>query len=370
MGNIHSLEQLGSSGSLLIDNIKWDVIDREVYQDNSVEKDIQWTIESDNKDDTHYLILSQSKEGQAKLREVLITHSIEIGDVNYQTKDDKWTTPHWAAFKEKDSLATPPEIIRYGQEVFELDDSTSDRAVDDDGNKVERLTWDYYNKSRSKNLTIEVWKEEDADYYEAYIADLIDERYIKFLDEEVNPEKSTHKSISIWKSIKSKITRKNLRNLLILIPIVFFAIPFWFSTVIGCPLDIIISFYVPLIMVFGFLIICEGDYLPLLKAMPMALAIIPLMIIKTPSYYYVFAFFACGYVLNKIFYGSNINIKEGKKIIASTTATFISFWLASFFHYFKYAPAMHTAEEFLITLAIPIIGTVICSTAYYFVEKA
>ncbi|MDP2866145.1 MAG: hypothetical protein Q8O90_07875, partial [Elusimicrobiota bacterium] len=74
----------------------------------------------------------------------------------------------WRSFKGKDSMAAAPQTVRFDGLDFSLDGQTEGRAEDDEGNTVDKLTWDYYDPARTRNLAIEVWKEPDADYYEAY----------------------------------------------------------------------------------------------------------------------------------------------------------------------------------------------------------
>ncbi len=144
------------------DSRDWEVTDRDVYRGSADYGETQWEL-SPGYGSPYYLVRSlENKDGGTE--EIWIcTKETGIGGVQYLSPSGDWIN-----FKEQDSLQTPPGRARYGEVELSLDGETKGRAEDDEGSTVTKLTWDYFDSTRRRNIAIEVWKESDADYYEAY----------------------------------------------------------------------------------------------------------------------------------------------------------------------------------------------------------
>ena len=144
------------------DWVRWNSADWEVTSRTSCGdagySELQWELTPDS-GPARYLVMSRGTGGEAWV----CTVQTGIGGVECETLPDSWRP-----LREKDSLEKAPVKLRFSGVDFAFDGGTSGEAEDDDGNTVTKLTWDYYDQTRARNLAIEIWKEDDADYFEAY----------------------------------------------------------------------------------------------------------------------------------------------------------------------------------------------------------
>ncbi|OGR63045.1 MAG: hypothetical protein A2X31_00590 [Elusimicrobia bacterium GWB2_63_22] len=140
----------------------WEVTDRDVYKGSSDYSEIQWELSADGGGERYLLLSRENKEGRTE-EAWICTEQTSVGSVEYAAG-----AGDWRAFQDQDSLPEAPAAVRLGGVDFTFDGESRGPAEDDEGNTVVKLTWDYYDKSRRRNLAIEIWKEPDADYYEAY----------------------------------------------------------------------------------------------------------------------------------------------------------------------------------------------------------
>ncbi|MBI4351231.1 MAG: DUF4178 domain-containing protein [Elusimicrobia bacterium] len=156
------LEDLRVGDWVRWDSRDWEVTDRDNYRESSDYLETQWELQTGS-GPAHYLVLSREKKAAGTEEVWVCTRRTAIGGVQLPAKSGGWR-----GFKGKDSMEAAPEKVRFDGLEFSLDGRTEGRAEDDEGDTVDKLTWDYYDPTRSRNLAIEVWKEPDADYYEAY----------------------------------------------------------------------------------------------------------------------------------------------------------------------------------------------------------
>lgn len=140
----------------------WEVTERSTYRESSDYFETQWELQPEA-GTTHYLVRSQEKKPDGVEEVWVCTRQTAIGGVQVEAKSGGWR-----GLKGKDSMAAAPAKVKFSGLEFSLDGQTEGRAEDDEGDTVDKLTWDYYDPTRSRNLAIEVWQEPDADYYEAY----------------------------------------------------------------------------------------------------------------------------------------------------------------------------------------------------------
>lgn len=156
------LEDLRAGDWLRWDSRDWEVTDRDTYRESSDYFETQWELQPTS-GPTHYLVRSQEKKADGTEEVWVCTKQTAINGVQVEAKSGGWRS-----LKGKDSLDAAPTKVKFSGMEFTLDGQTEGRAEDDEGNTVDKLTWDYYDPGRTRNLAIEVWKEPDADYYEAY----------------------------------------------------------------------------------------------------------------------------------------------------------------------------------------------------------
>lgn len=155
-----TLEELRPGDWVRWGSVDWEVTGRTVYRESADYQEVQWEIEGGHS--TRYLIMSTENKGGGTEVIWVCTHQTGIGRV--QLSDGGG----WRSFREKDSMSAPPRQVKYDDVLYRLEGETQGRAEDDDGNDVNKLTWDYYDAAGKRNLAIEVWQCPDADYYEAY----------------------------------------------------------------------------------------------------------------------------------------------------------------------------------------------------------
>lgn len=156
------LEDMGLGDWVRWNSRDWEVTDRDVYQGSSDYTEVQWELSPDGGEERYLVLARGNKDGRTEETWVC-TVQTSVGGVEYRAGAGEWR-----AFREQDSLPEPPALVRMGGTEFALDGETKGTAEDDEGDTVVKLTWDYYDKSRRRNLAMEIWKEPDADYYEAY----------------------------------------------------------------------------------------------------------------------------------------------------------------------------------------------------------
>lgn len=156
------LEDLRAGDWVRWDSRDWEVTDRDTYRESSDYFETQWELQPLS-GPTHYLVRSQEKKPDGVEEVWVCTKQTAIGGVQVEAKSGGWRS-----LKGKDSMAAAPAKVKFDGLEFSLDGQSEGRAEDDEGNTVDKLTWDYYDPGRARNLAIEVWKEPDADYYEAY----------------------------------------------------------------------------------------------------------------------------------------------------------------------------------------------------------
>lgn len=141
--------------------LDWEVTDRNVYRESAEYEETQWELEDGSS--TRYLVRSEEKKPGGT--EVVWVCTVQTGvrRIEYHTPGGQLER-----LREKNALDAPPPKVLFDGVVYSLDGETEGKAVDDEGNNVTKLTWDYYDATRRRNLAIEVWKCPDADYFEVY----------------------------------------------------------------------------------------------------------------------------------------------------------------------------------------------------------
>lgn len=155
-----TLEELRPGDWVRWGSVDWEVTGRTVYRESADYQEVQWEIEGGHS--TRYLIMSTENKGGGTEVIWVCTRQTGIGRVQLSEGNG------WRSFREKDEMSAPPRQVKYDETLYRLEGETQGRAEDDEGNDVNKLTWDYYDASGKRNLAIEVWQCPDADYYEAY----------------------------------------------------------------------------------------------------------------------------------------------------------------------------------------------------------
>jgi hypothetical protein len=231
------------------------------------------------------------------------------------------------------------------QTTLKFYNQSSGRAKDDDGKMVPKDTWDYYDSSGKRNVAIEIWKEADRDYPEAYDGKVIDTSTIKLFSPaeniiaaaKIKPAKSVHFGSGLVLGIMA-----------------------FFAFMSGMPFDILLTLSVPGIclyvmffqynslfwvavfgatwLLFSALILFIWHGVASYWVVMLVLLIISVFVIKTIGSYY----------------------PDAKEKITPTifAAVFLpGTWTYSFYMYFMYAPGPHNFNQLMVTCLLPVFLT-------------
>lgn len=166
MANTSTLEAVEKGRFISSRGLEWCVIDKTVSKESDSYLERQWTL-------THgyeeaYLVKSEEKKAGGLEEIWVLTRKTNLGAITYEASPG-----NWRSFDEDSMPDDAPRVVRAPQGDFSFDGQSSVRAEDDDGNMVPKITWDFYSPDRSKNLAIEIWKEDDKDYPEAYLGNVV-----------------------------------------------------------------------------------------------------------------------------------------------------------------------------------------------------
>lgn len=69
------------------------------------------------------------------------------------------------AWKEPQDPPPPPKTLMRGGDIFTYAETTDGKYEDDDGLRQRKITWDYWNAGRARNVAIELWADGGQDCY-------------------------------------------------------------------------------------------------------------------------------------------------------------------------------------------------------------
>jgi hypothetical protein len=345
--NDRPLEDLKTGEAIQYELKDWFVKDRSVYKESDDYKEIQWTVHNDKEGECYLLRSEEKKEGGFEYVWVF-TKPVNINAVEYKSLSDKWEF-----FKENDFMAEPPKELKFDNMFFTYEAETSGEAQDDEGLMVTKLTWDYYDPSGAFNLAIEVWKEEDRDYPEAYLGLVIEPYKVKILPRE-----------------KTRFIKRASKkfNLAVLGYGAFGALILWTS---GVPLDLIIAFSIPAASL-ALLVVRYGmPWLYLASFSVWAVMAAFFIITNLGASYWVVA--STGVILASLTarLSNLIPLKEDNADypIIAITGLLPALWIYSFIMYFKFAPGPHTAGQLFMACILPAFASGICYAVNYFLRN-
>jgi hypothetical protein len=263
-----------------------------------------------------------------------------LASIRYQTP-----TGNWELFNDIKLPPMHPESIQLSDDtVLTFDSMTSGRAKDDDGKMVAKNTWDYYDFIRQRNIAIEIWKENDRDYPEAYDGKVVNASEIQLLaPEEIQ---------GATKKIKS--TKVIHYSFFIVAGMVAF-----FAFISGIPFDYLLAASSPVLslcvlyqynnsfwniafgatwLIFTGLLFLLWNGIASYWAVMLVLLVISVFVMKTMGIYY-------------------LDKKEEIKPLIFTAVFLPGTWIYSFYMYFTYAPGPHNVEQLMVTCVLPIFLT-------------
>ena len=160
MGGLPELQDVDAGRLLLYKGQEWLVAER-TSSGGVGYSELQWTLHGKGQDSgTYYLMRTKELGGPDAW---VLTKQARLNSFFYERRPGDWD-----CFKELSLPKEPPQAVKYQDAYFNFEGESSCDAVDDEGDTVTKVTWDYYSADRRRNLAVEIWKEPDRDYPEAY----------------------------------------------------------------------------------------------------------------------------------------------------------------------------------------------------------
>jgi hypothetical protein len=178
MGNTMDLGSAEVGRVIRCRGAEWTVSDKTVSRQSDSYIERQWTLTHGS--DELYLVKSEEKKAGGLEEIWVLTRQISLSGVSYE-----YAPGNWRGLDEDALPPEPPRAVQYAEADYNYDSTSSVKARDDDGNMVPKDTWDFYSADRRKNLAIEIWKEDDKDYPEAYLGDVVTPGDFEVLDKKV-----------------------------------------------------------------------------------------------------------------------------------------------------------------------------------------
>jgi hypothetical protein len=157
------LEKLGVDDSFLFSGVLWAVRELNVFQDPSGYRTTEWRIASSRKGE-YFLMLEHDPAQKAGpvwyLSERLATPKLlapESGKNLYGKLQESFST-----------CTTPPATLTVNDTIF-LYESRSSGVFTSQGESQHRTTWEYWDKTHSRNLALEFWDDGNLLVYLARI---------------------------------------------------------------------------------------------------------------------------------------------------------------------------------------------------------
>lgn len=320
------------------DSRDWEVTDRTVYQDSAAYSEVQWELSPDGGRE-RYLVFSRENEGGRTEETWVCTEQTSIGGVEYHAGAGEWRP-----FREQDSLPAAPPAVRLGGTDFALDGESKGTAEDDEGDTVVKLTWDYFDGARRRNLAIEIWKEPDADYYEAYDGRVVRPSEFQFLP----PRPRRGAKIG---EVAGHLVAIAFAGLF-LVPIAG-----GFLNVFDVGAEYLLAALVPGLLVY---VAYMRGALPglLASALPAGFAAgwlaVKLLGLGDPYWRYALYGLVAGPVLAEASSRLFPEARRTDKAAAAAGATMLFLYVISFSHYVNYAPRPHNMSGLMAACALPL----------------
>ena len=346
-----ALEDLRKGDCVRHEQTDWFVAGRDICKESEDYQETQWTLTARNRK-TLYLICSEEKKDTGLEVVWILTQQILLAGVQYQASPD-----HWEAFSESDFVASPPPAIRLGQTVMNFDGETSGLAKDDEGQTVTKVTWDYYDDRRARNVAIEIWKETDRDYPEAYEGTVVQPSEFEVLSAEAR------------RAVIQKVKPMTKEALGV----------FWtvggvglFLFISGLPFDHLLAGVIPVLAVIV-LIQASSAYWGLAAGLTwLMLGALALISNFTGVSFWgvALAALAVSVLAPRLAALSNPDFAEEGSGMIFFANLLPPLWIYSFFVYFKFAPGPHELYQLAAACILPVAVTAIAYLASRFFRYA
>ena len=315
---------------------------KDVYKESEDYQEIQFTLRASGHK-TFYLIRSEERKVSGSEVVWVFTQRISLSKLKYEVSPQDWR-----AFQENKFVSSPPQTILMDDPTgtrLTFCSETSVRAKDDEGLTVTKITWDYYDASGLRNIAIEIWKENDGDYPEAYDGTVVQPSEFEILSEEVR-KTVVHKikpfeAQAFWGSVGAVIL---------------------FSAILclaGLPFDCALAAAVPVISVIFIFQRSSyfGWFIFLLTALPLGGVLVLGHGFFTSFGRVTFLAIIISVAAPKAIAAIKPDaVEEGNPVLFAACLLPV-LWIFSFFMYFKFAPGPHRAGQLFAACALPLVIT-------------
>ena len=336
MGNTMDLGSAEVGRVIRCRGVEWSVSEKTVSRESNSYLERQWTL-------THgsvvsYLVKSEEKKASGLEEIWVLTRQIPLSGVSYEREPGSWRS-----FDEDSMPDEAPRSVRRAQDDYSYDGTSSVRAEDDDGNMVPKITWDFYSADRSKNLAIEIWKEEDKDYPEAYLGNVTSPADFEVLDKKVAPPRFGMKpGQGFFEILKTAASGAGIVSLMLVIN--------------GVPCDYLIALAVPATLLFSMYAMNSPAWLVVSSVSVWAAvgAAAKLGGFGLSFWYLAISCAALSAVLPRLM-GM---VFQGTEIAGHWRLAFFgvlpALWVYSFLVYIIFAPGPHAAYQFFTACLLPL----------------
>lgn len=343
------------------DWLRWDSRDWEVtyvdhYRASGDYSETQWEL-TPHSGPEYYLVMSREDKGGPAEEMWVCTRQTKIRSVQYLTPEGNWET-----FKGQDSVSEAPARIRYEELEFTLDGETKGTAEDDEGDTVTKITWDYFDAGRRRNIAIEIWKEPDADYFEAYDGRVVSPSDFVRIPAPVGAARHRDQSGNIFVF------------LLLTGLVTCFGIPIFGSILNVCDAgaEYYIAFMLPAALVFrSALAGAHRGLLAVSLALSAAAAALLLKFRGLGATYWEYALYGvlAGAFLTEAAARLFSDVRRCDKAPAAGNSTLLLLFIISFAHYVKFAPRPHNFSGFFAACALPAFPAALVYFLYLYRES-
>lgn len=343
MEGLPKLDAIAAGNVVRYLNAEWTVLEKSVRRDSGHYTETQWTLRGHFGEDSYLLKTEERKRGGVEVIWVF-TRPTVLESISYESAPGAWTN-----FKELNMPSPAPRKVKFVNEDFFFDEETVVDAEDDDGNIVPKATWDYYSSDRKRNLAIEIWKEEDRDYPEAYDGKVVEVSAFEVLAKKASAYALGGISGSAFDAVKSSA-----------------GMFFIFGLVLvgnGVPMDFFL-FLAPLVGALGIMI---ARRLPLqLWASSVAIWVAVALLARFSGYALSFWFLGAVCVglsllmprLMAVLFSSE---EPGAGWQAAVFGAFPALWCYSFLQYFVYAPGPRADYQLFAVILLPLAASGVCA---------
>jgi hypothetical protein len=344
------LHQLEKGKYIRFSGTEWCVKRKDLYSVSPRYKETQWTL-VDQHGAACYLVRAMEHQKGSWEEYWIWTRQIPLSKVEYDRNG--WWEPIkkvvQPAGEFKSGLSpgsrdratvAAPQRVRYKGLEYTLHDQHEANARDDHGAMVPKITWDYLDQGRQRNLAIEIWREPDKDYPEAYDGVTIDPQAVQQIEAAPLRRFTPQYGMLAAGAI-----------------LAFFGL---FAFLGGLPFDMYLAGVVPFLAVSVLMTL----YVPFAWLLAMAVAGVCLggMISLGASSFWTICLAS---ILAAVFIPPMLLRTMGRTM--RERPTFVAWggvlpavWIYSFYMFFHYAPGPHEGYHLSVTCLIPLVLTGIC----------